>query len=190
MKRKKYLILVILVFCFAAFLSLKVSGISRSEKMQLDTFGISTLDSMDGVKPIVRLTVVEKDEEGKEETTNKTGTLSESELRKRVEFVLRTAGIKVATERTINNGTLMVGVVAVKAYKDLPLYIFTVQTELIQSVALVRDAKIRTAARTWPNLTSTQLITVGPDELEAAIKRAVASQIDKFVEDYTAANSK
>lgn len=190
MKRKKYWILASAVVCCAAFLTVRVSGISSSEELQLATFGISTLDGLDGVKPMVRLAVVDKSKEGKEETKTKVGLLSESELQRRVEFVLRRAGVKVAAERTINNGTLVVGVVAVKAYEELPLYIFTVQTELIQSVELVRDHKIRTAARTWPNLTSTQLITVSPEELEGAIKNAVTSQVDKFIEDYTSANPK
>jgi hypothetical protein len=54
--------------------------------------------------------------------------------------------------------------------------------------SLAKTQEIITAARTWPNWTSTKLITVGPSQLKNAVLQAVNQQVKVFAGDYKAAN--
>ncbi|MFC1739094.1 hypothetical protein ACFL1G_08610, partial [Planctomycetota bacterium] len=181
--KKKYIIVVSAIISCLALIAVTVSAVSSSEQMQLSAFGVSTLKGLQAVKPMVTLGFKSRTGQIRDSRL-----LSESEFQSQVEKMLAEAGITIADEKAQNIGLLAVGVVGVSAHIGQSFYIFTVQTELLQNVKLVRDENIVTTARTWPNWTGTKLVTVGPDQVKLAVKKAVEEQVKTFIDDYTAAN--
>ncbi|MHC4266632.1 MAG: hypothetical protein ACYSUK_11995 [Planctomycetota bacterium] len=145
------------IFGILVISTVLVLAVSPSERMQLKTFGISTLDELESVKPFT--TFAFRSHTGQ---ARKLSLLNEKVINDQVEGQLKKAGIKIAGEDANNSGILAVGVVGVSPNAEQSFYIFTIQVELIQNVKLVRDEEIIAASRTWPNWTNTKLITVGP----------------------------
>jgi hypothetical protein len=181
MKHKTFYILSISVSL--AVISALVFAVSPSEQMQLKVFGISTLEDLESVRPLVTFAL--RSHTGQ---PRRLSLLNENMINEQVEGQLKKGGIKIAGENEKNSGIIAVGVVGITPQQEQSFYIFTIQVELIQNVKLTRDEEIVTAARTWPNWTSTKLITVGPSQLKHAVIQAVNQEVKVFVEDYKAAN--
>jgi len=201
MRTKKCWILTILFACSVVVLSGRLSGISHHEEEQIKDFGISTLSGLKELTPLVILSTGEDE-------ANKLPSLTQNELQTQVEMALRIAGIRI-TERQPPLLSIYVALMRDSvaenlsriAFKDLSLdpkelslrfYIYTVSTQLYQSVELQRNNKIRTLAPTWPYLyTETRLFGVGNHLfVENEIKNAVTKQMNAFINDYLAANPK
>ena len=181
MKTKIFITLSIIISL--AVISAVVLAVSPSEQIQLKTFGISTLENLEFVKPFV--TFAFRSHTGQ---PRKLSLLNENMIKNQVEEQLKKAGIEITGETAENSGILAVGVVGITPQNDQSFYIFTIQIELIQNVKLIRDEEIIASARTWPNWTSTKLITVGPSQLKNAVLQAVNQQVKVFVGDYKTAN--
>ncbi|MHC5073358.1 MAG: hypothetical protein ACYTFE_00875 [Planctomycetota bacterium] len=160
-------------------------AVSQSERMQLKTFGVSTLDGLESVKPLV--TFAFRNYTGQ---PRKLALLNEETIKTQVEEQLKKEKITIAEEPAQNTGILVVSVVGINTQKDQSLYIFTIQIELIQNVKLIRDEEILTSGRTWPNWTNTKLITVGPSQLKTAVTQSIKQELRTFIEDFKAANSR
>ena len=188
MKAKKYWILGLLALCCVAFLSAKLSGISRMEKEQLKVFGgNSTLRGLKGVDPGLRLRMLGK---GKK---RKVGSLTEDDLRTEVNRLLQTTEIRTVKVHPSggNIGYLIINVEAMKVNKDIPFYAFTVRTELCQYVKLARNDKILTITRTWPLYGFVPTLTIADsNKVEQAIRDEVIRQVEVFINDFLAANLK
>lgn len=76
MKTKRYWMLTILVVCCVAVLCGRLSGISKHEELQIETFGISTLSGLEEIEPSIWLLT---------EDANKPPSLTKSELQTQVE---------------------------------------------------------------------------------------------------------
>jgi len=175
----------ILVIICIAFVAAAVFAVSQSESIQLRTFGISTLNGLESVKPLV--TFAFRNYAGR---PRKHALLNEDMIRTEVDERLKRADIAIEEEPTEDSGILVINVVGINAQKDQSLYIFTIQVEFIQNVKLVRDEEIFTSARTWPNWTNTKLITVGPSQLKTAVIQAINQELSTFIKDFKAANSR
>ena len=182
MKTKKYWLAASSVVCCAAFLSVIVSGISPSEKRQLENFGISTLRGLRAVMPQIMLV---KDKE------DKPGLLTKEQLQTQVELALRKAGIKIVSSlRGLDDGLFIVLVKVAKAGGKTPFYAMHVQCGLYQAVELSRDPTIRTEAQTWPSFGKSRFGIVSSAAVKRAVKDTVAGQVSEFISDYLAANPK
>lgn len=190
MKTKKYWILALVVVCCAVFLSMIASGVSPLERAQPQSFDTPTLHNLKGVCPWVRFAVIEED--GKR-TKTKLGLLSEEDLQVQVEVALRKTGIKIVERPDPKEKTALLHVFVMASpvgEKEL-LYHCAVQAVLIERVELIRDP-ICTEAPTWPYLPSVEisLFVAHSLRVEQAIRDAVDDQINRFCNDYLAANPK
>jgi hypothetical protein len=181
----KYKVSFLSFIMFIAVIAATAFAISQSERMQMKTFGVSTLDGLESVKPLVTFSF--RNYTGQ---PRKLALLNEETIKSQVEEQLNKAKITIVEEPAENSGILAVGVVGVNAQKDQSLYIFTIQIELIQNVRLTREKEILTSARTWPNWTNTKLITVGPSQLKTAVTQAINQELRTFIEDFKAANTR
>ena len=203
MKVKKLWILISVVCC-AVFLSAGLFGISVEERAQLDTYGFSTLQGLDGVYPpgvtVMARTIqdsITSFVEGAWDELDEACFSIQRELNKEVMLSIQKAGVKIIPIlknelQNDNAARLWVAVTVRKPMKDSPLYAFTVHIELTQDVQLVRNPKIRTSVPTWPNSISRPNIFLvgGFAEMKQAIRSEVASKTNQFIEDYLAANPK
>lgn len=192
MKTKKYLILATIVVCCSVFLCVRVLAISIPEQEQIKDYGISTLSGLRGICVNVKLSVniavnIANEDAGK----HRLPFLTKNDLQTQVEIALRKAGIKVLSSyRGPDDGFFVVAVGAMKESKDGPLYALTVQSVLIQRVALLRNRKIETAVATWPYVQTSTFGMTPSFMVERTIKDIVARQVNEFINDYLAANPK
>jgi hypothetical protein len=202
MKNYKYWLLISIIILLCGGLFMKIHGISNEEQAQLDIYGFSTLQGLEGVYT-PRVTVMSRTLKDSiknfiEDTQNELDEACLSiqrELQEEVLLLLQKAGIRIVPipKNNTNNdfvAYLGVDVTVRKPSKDSSLYAFTVQTELTQEVQLVRDPKIRADVPTWPNSAFHQSIffVSGFSAMKEAIRGEVTSQIKQFIEDYLAAN--
>lgn len=180
MKTKKYWIVAAVIVCCAIFLSAIVLGITAPEQVQVNTFGISTLHGFKAVALTVEIQANKED---------KAGLLTQNDLRTQAELRLRMAGINVVPQCTkFDGGTLLVNVQVLRMDEDIPIYAFAVCVDHLQHIELVRDRKIHAIADT--RLFFPSLAIAGLDKVNKTIKNAVDKQMDEFINDYLAANSK
>jgi hypothetical protein len=183
MKTKKYWILAVSIACCVLLLALRVSGISRGEKLQLEVFGISTLHGLKAVS--VHVVLVAEEE---------LGSVTRETLQTQVELELRKGGVKVINDTDPNVNAVDVGRLAVvlkpKKVFDFPAYACYLSAEVSQHVALVRNPKILTKVATWPMVLEPEGFIVGRDNLEQTIREQVTNKTNEFINDYLAANPK
>lgn len=189
MKTKKFYILALLIVCCVAAFALKVPPITPSEEVQIDCFGMSTLQGLKGVEVSVTLIQIPKAKQKLKQPT-------ERDLEAQVELALRTAGLKVYPEQEgflaftdLDIGQLQVDVF-VKVAPDNTIGSYLVRTQLYQVVELARNRKIRTCAVTWPLIFIPDFVPRKPGIVEQAIKDEVARQTSEFINEYLAANHK
>ncbi len=188
MKPKKYWIIGAVAICLSVFWAVMVSGISNSEKVQIELFEVSTLYKLKAVEPIV---IIEA-EEAKLIGANK------DSLQTEVELMLRKAGIKIdsggdkSVEERVEIGRLTISV-DVREVEFVPIYCISVLVELRQYVMLLRhtETTISTRAVTWP-LVSKPSVTFAGKKAAVQIRQAVSAslirQMNEFINDYFAAN--
>jgi len=183
MRTKKYWILVVSITCCILLLALRVSGISRCEKLQLELFGISTLHGLKAVSVYVVLLAEEK-----------LGSVNKETLQTQVELELRKGGVKVINDTDPNVNAIDVGrfglILNVKKVFDLPAYACDLSAQVSQYVALVRNPKILTKVATWPTVIEPEGFIGRRDNLEQTIRDQVTSKTNEFINDYLAANPK
>jgi len=190
MKAKKYWIMGAVAICLSMFWAVRVSGISKCEKAQLELFEVSTLYKLKAVEPIV---VIEA-EEAKLIGVNK------DSLQTEVELMLRKAGIKIdseedkSLEERVEIGRLTINV-DVREIEFVPIYCISVLVELRQYVTLLRytDTTIPTRAVTWPLVSKSDVTFAGKDagvQIRQAVSSAITQQMNNFCNDYLAANPK
>ncbi len=192
----------LILFSFALYLIPAVSGSeakSRSvDQLQIDTFGISTLQDVKEVYPQVMLETIGK-EEKEPSYVPKLGPLVQKDLADGLTDALRSAGVEIAESFDISdsNAPLNLNIsvfVRTTGTRNSPAYIVSVNTEALQSVRLSQNESIRTFARTWPmtphGLYTRNLLLLNPRTIEKEIKKEVAYQLGFFVRDYLTANPK
>ena len=192
MKTKKYWIWLAVLSVVFVFLSVRVLGISYSiEKVEEHT-----LDRLKGLTKVGPLAALYLGEEEKHQVR-----LTDKDLQAQVELALRRAGIKLMEDKNDRSSAYRGGVLTVdinvKRVKDLPLYSFTVSTDLCELVEIStfgrgwRSRSSQTlSARTWPINSWSHLSIADSENVEKAIQDEVAEQIKEFINDYLAANPK
>ena len=198
---KKYWILTLAVACCIILLSIRVSGISINEKVQIEVYGASTLL---GLKKVVTNCVVSPRSigdsinsllEGNRDEFDAACVAMQNNLRNKMRASLRKVGLEVLENSNLadeQTGYLQVDVVVRKIAKDPSIYAFSVHIQLQQLVQLVRKPKIRTTTETWPcSIEPSNIMFVAHfHTLQKAIEKEVAVQVDGFINDYLAANPK
>lgn len=183
MRTKKYWILAVSIACCVLLLALRVSGISRGEKLQLELFGISTLHGLKAVS--VYVVLVSEDE---------IGLVTKETLQTQVELELRKGGVKVINDTDPNVNAVDVGrfcllLQVIKVF-HFPAYASCLSAQVSQHVALIRNPKILTKVATWPMVLEPNVFIAGRDYLEQTIRDQVTSKTNEFINDYLAANPK
>jgi hypothetical protein len=192
------LILFSLALCFVPAISGSETKSSSVDQLQIDTFGISTLQGVKEVYPQVMLEVIESNEK-EPSYVPKIGPLVQKDLADGLTDALRSAGIEIAESIDISSSDAPLNLnitvfIRVTGTRNSPAYIVSVNTEALQSVRLSQNESIRTFARTWPmtpsGLNTRNLLLLNPRTIEDAIKKEVAYKLGFFVRDYLTANPK
>jgi len=123
-------------------------------------------------------------------------------LQTKVELEFRKAGLRVLARAEESDepyvGNFIVKL-SVTERPDFELYIVTYSVRMYQKVALTRNSSVWTWAATWPsNKAMNGNLLIPPDMhfscsepvLENVIKREVTNEVEKFLNDYLAANPK
>ena len=188
MKAQKYAILIAAVILSIAVFSASVTGISEGEKDQIEWFGASTLKSITSIRPTVHLFKLGE---------MKDIFLSQDELQTQVELALRKAGVNVTERNAIGEARAKAATLAVVVsiqqirYSDEEyIYLIGVLVELQQDVSLIRDPKITTNTRTWPLIAVPEPMIAEEAKLSELVKRRIEVDINRFLNDYLAANPK
>jgi len=196
---KKYWILTLAVACCIILLSIRVSGISINEKVQIEVYGASTLL---GLKKVVPNCVVSprtlKDsinsylDDNRDELDAACVSI-QNNLRSKMRASLRKVGLEVLENSNLadeQTAYLKVRVVVRKIAKDPSIYAFSVHIQLQQLVQLVRNPKIRTTTETWPSSVEPPniMFVSGFHTLQKTIVKEVTIQVDIFIDDYLTAN--
>lgn len=125
--------------------------------------------------------------QGVTEETKKVG-LTKEQIQTDVEEKLQGIGIKVVSEeeaeRLPGNATLYVNISARKRER-VAAFVFHVDVGILQKVSLVRDSKIRTMSITWNKGRVGYCPSRG---FVKAVRETVGYLMDRFCEDYRAAN--
>lgn len=161
---KSLSILIVCILTLATFSS--VSG---------QTFTSADKDTLAGIR-IIKVLVEGLD------TETEAGGLRKNQIQTDAELRLRRAGIKVEDKPLlpylyINLNTLK--------HKSLPMFSYSIQVDFNQEVILERDKSISAYASTWHK---GSIGTVGELNLQQ-IRGAINDVVDKFINDYLAANS-
>lgn len=199
MKTKKYWILAVAVVYCIVLLSIKSSGISIEEESQIKTHGTSTLLHLKkvvpwcGVAPRTIEDTMDSFIEGNRDEFDGACKSIQDDLNNKMRASLRKAGLVIVENSNLadeQTAYLQVRVAVRKIDKNQPIYAFSVNVQLSQLVQLVRNPKIKTTAETWPNAIEDHniMFVAGFYQLEQAIRKKVTAQLDKFIEDYLAAN--
>jgi hypothetical protein len=188
---------VAVVYCIV-LLSIKSSGISIEEESQIKTHGTSTLLHLKkvvpwcGVAPRTIEDTMDSFIEGNRDEFDGACKSIQDDLNNKMRASLRKAGLVIVENSNLadeQTAYLQVRVTVRKIDKNQPIYAFSVNVQLSQLVQLVRNPKIRTTAETWPNAEAPNIMFVaGFYQLEQAIRKEATAQLDKFIEDYLAAN--
>ena len=109
--------------------------------------------------------------------------LSVEQLKTDVELRLRRSSIKVPDDPATGDAYLYVWVSTLKI-KDEPNWVYSIDVTLEQDARLVRTDAYRSAT-TWRAGT---IGVVGSHQLVAAIRESVGNYVDRFTNDYLAAN--
>lgn len=127
--------------------------------------------------------------QGLTEEVKKAGLRSE-QIQSDVEDKLKQEGISVVSEeeglRLAGSPVLYVNISAHKR-KRTAAFVYHVDVGVLQRVALVRDPKIRIMSITW---TKGRLGYCPAKALVTSVQETVGYLMDKFADDYTAANPK
>lgn len=201
MNSTKYCIVVVTIVCCIVLLSIKASGISDEEKSGVEVYGISTLDGLKKVVPscVVWSRTIEDTMdsfiEGNRDEFDGACKSIQDDLKNKMRASLRKTGLVVVEKSNLadeQTAYLQIRVIVRKIAKDQSIYAFSVHIQLQQLVQLVRNPKIRTSTETWPNSVDAPdiMFVAGFHELQEAIEKKVTVQLDKFTEDYLAANPK
>lgn len=109
-------------------------------------------------------------------------------IRTAVEIRLRTTGIKVITKTdyTAEDGMLWITIDALKI-EGMPLYAFSFSIDIKQFVAPPRDADLKVLGATWQ---AGGVAVIGQAKLREGARQDTLQFVDKFINDYLAANPK
>ena len=125
--------------------------------------------------------------QGVTEDTKRVG-LSAERIQTEVGKKLKEIGIRAMSEeesvRTAGSPTVYVNISAYRKRPKAP-FVFHVDVGILQEVSLVRDSKIRTMSITW---NKGRLGQCPPRGLVKAMRESVGYLMDKFGDDYQAAN--
>ena len=117
--------------------------------------------------------------------------LSKDQLQSDIEGKLKQAGISIDKSGTT---CLYLNVRALQAIgrqvirrkeKPIPLYAVDLRLEFLQTVALTRDAAVKTYAPTW---STANMATVASDDLDKTALEITSSLVDQFVTAYKSVN--
>jgi hypothetical protein len=117
--------------------------------------------------------------------------LNKEELQAEIEGKLKQAGVAVDKKGTaclyLNVRVLQaIGRQAIRRKeKPIPLYAVDLRLEFLQTVALTRDAAVKTYAPTW---SAANMATVASDDLGKTASEIANSLVDQFVTAYKSAN--
>jgi hypothetical protein len=117
--------------------------------------------------------------------------LGKEELQTEIEGKLKQAGIAIDKNGTaclyLNVRVLQaIGRQAIRRKeKPIPLYAVDVRLEFLQTVALTRDAALKTYAPTW---STANMATVATDDLGKTAQEITTSLVDQFVTAYKSVN--
>lgn len=191
----------ILGFC-TIFLTVRLYGISIPEKVQIEYYGKSTLEGLDGIRPpcIVIMSrnltnSISSLVEGNTDELDEACLALKEELNREIVSLITSNGIKIIQpqDNDPQNNIAWFGIeIAVrKPFSNASYYAFSAQAKLEQEVLLARNINIRTSISTWPNDVMSQDIVFvqGYSNLKEAVRNAVTGQVQRFIEDYLAANS-
>ena len=179
MKVKRYWILAVVVATvLVGGIALSVPEVTDEEASNVWT-DRSTLAGLEGVLVLIEPLKPDAKKHG----------LTEAALETDVELRLRQYGIKVVSEqeRLLQAGRpyLYVNVNAM-IKEDLGTFAVSVEVALYQNVRLERDPTIEIAAATWER---SEIVTGGLVNLPR-VRDIVKDLVDKFINDYLAANPK
>jgi hypothetical protein len=168
--------------CITALMGLTgiVLAISPSEKQQLDHFKVSTLKGLRGVA--IKVVIMRDDEK-------MLPFLNERTLQGEVELALQNAGIEIAIP-TPEVGIYAVLAKVTAASDDRLNIAMHVQSSLLQIVNLSRDSTIKTEAQTWPSFGQSRFGVVSIATAKSTVEKAVKDQVNDFINDWKAANTK
>jgi len=188
MNAKKYAVLIAAVILSIAVFSASVTGISDGEKDQIEWFGASTLKGITSICPTVHLFKLQE---------MKDIFLTQEELQTQVELALRRAGVNVTERDAIGRAraeaatlAVIVSIQQIKYSDEEYLYLTGVLVELQQDVSLARDPKIATNTRTWPLIAVPEPMIAERARLSELVKRRIEVDVNRFLNDYLAANPK
>jgi hypothetical protein len=112
--------------------------------------------------------------------------LTDDQIRREVERKLQNAGIPILSDREKAGGAPSLYIdPKINKPPDAPIFSYNVTVSLQQMVTLERNAAIKTISPTWA-LSRSGL--AGERTLSAAVQRATADLVDRFVIDYKAVN--
>ena len=166
------------------------------DDLQLDWFKVSTLKNVREVYPKVSLEIAEANSTDPNFTAQ-IGPLTQKDLQKDLEQMLRDSGIKITNKfnGTSANAPLSLNVTIFAKVRDdgpLPAYAIFIYTEAMQPEILLRDNQIRSFSRTWPMVpiggSVRALILSTPDTIIKDVTNEVTKQVTNFIIDYSAAN--
>jgi len=161
------------------------SGITDSERVQIDSFGKSTLA---GVKA-VSLAFYMASSEGVDIMPD--GLVpSQTVLRTKTELILRRNGIRILPDDKagLDSSRLTVSVVVTKS-PTVPGYALVVEVQLSDLVTVPRDTGlVLTRANIWPLPVVRGPSVVGENRLREYVVESVTTQLEMFCNDYLAAN--
>ncbi|MHA2315614.1 MAG: hypothetical protein ACXACF_10120 [Candidatus Hermodarchaeia archaeon] len=192
MKVKKYWFLGAIGISLIVSFSVRLFAVTRNEKNQLEEYGVSTLQGLKGVNPVISFESLSKVKE-----ENKLGSLDttywKAEFQMEAEYALLRNGIKM------HNANFPVLIIFIEANsmeitEKGYIYAFKVSTYLYEEVQLIRNTKLLTTTITWPD---DPVIIVGrgvsiarQDKVKLTIKQQVIQQTNEFCREYLAANPK
>ncbi len=195
MKRQFYLALTTALFICGAMVE-GAQPQDKTDQLQLEWFGISTLRNVRDVYPKVSLEIVEANI-SEPNFTAQIGPLTQKDLQNHLEQMLQKSGIRITNRfnATSTNAPLSLNVtVFAKVRNDTPLpaYAVFVYTEAVQPEILLRDNQIRSFSRTWPMVPTgagtRSLLLVTPGTIVKEITEEVTRQVSSFIMDFSAAN--
>lgn len=197
MKKNKILLLTTTSICCIIFLALAAFGISLEEQVQINKFGVSALNGLEGVYLNFLIVDVSEFRDTKKTSNYMYPENWNDEFSTEVELALRRNGIKIlgrAQKATVSGALKVVVIVnAVKLEPDIILYSFTVRMFLTDTVKVARKSfETNTIATTWSNgfLDGSAPSISGEIHLKEGMKKRILKEINVFCNDYLAANPK
>lgn len=200
---KKTILCYIFIFGFCIiFLTVHLYGISIAEKAQIEQYDKSTLEGLAGIRPPcivvmprnLKNSILSFAESNTDEFDEACLALKE-ELNGEIVSLITRNGIKIIPPQDNQQNNIAwfgIEIAIRKPFSNEPCYAFSIQAKLEQEVLLARNVNIRTCISTWPNDAINQdiIFVQGYANLKEAVKSKVIGQVQLFIEDYLAANSK